>query len=438
MTLLSFCRLVWRVRLVILGTVAVAVLAALVVVYFQTRVYLAQATILSPKESGAAQGMSSSLAALLGVGGGGGRDGGGFSFPSFLGGSVPTLSSNQDMFVAILKSRMCRNEVVSELAKKHGPSVGAKIVSVRVTVSPQEKGVIGLVVESTDPVLAAEAADLYFVGLDRILERLAQDATRRLEERYVEQLQRAAKEVADAEAAVLKFQAQNRVVPVAPLDTVGRSSDGSSARAAIDAAANLRGNITALEMQREVLRLRVTEQHPQMRELDKQISEMKKQYSRNLFGGPMDLPGEGPGQQRKEFFVSAEKLTPVQFAYLRLYRNLRMQEGFYAGALQGVEQLRYNEGVNRVRVDPLDPAVVSREPIRPRIPVTLLVAVLGGLVVPIVVVAGREYVRQLLREEREAARAFPGLEHFERLGPHIPDDAGLPNDPLSVVGRGRS
>ena len=433
MTALRYWRLAWRSRYIILGTTLSALAIALVVTYFQARVYTAQASILAPKETAAQSGIGA-LASLLG-GGGGSRDGGS-SLPAFLGGG-PTLSTNQDMFVAVLKSRTSRKEVIAELAKKYGADVGAKILAVDVTV--RDKGVIHIAVDSTHPVLAAEAANVYFEVLDRTLDRLAQQATQRLEERYADQLQRSAKEVAEAEAAVLKFQAENRVAPIAASGRTGGESSASPAP--VDPNASLRGTIMSLELQREVLRMRMTDQHPQMRELDKQIAELKKQYSKNLFGAPMELPGESPGQQRKEFFVSTEKLTPVQFAYLKLYRTLKIQEAFYTGALQGLEQLRYNEGVNRVRVDPLDPATPPNLPVRPRVLLTLLVAAAGGLLIPIVVIDAIEYFRRVRTEESDldlAPRAVIRDRRPERL-PSLtpPDDVLMPPDPFTVAGRGR-
>ena len=83
-----------------------------------------------------------------------------------------------------------------------------------VDVNLRDKGVIALVVESTDGALAAETANLYFQVLDRVILRLGEQATRRQENFYADQLQRAAKEVTTAEEAVLRFQAENRVVQV--------------------------------------------------------------------------------------------------------------------------------------------------------------------------------------------------------------------------------
>jgi uncharacterized protein involved in exopolysaccharide biosynthesis len=413
-TIIDYWRILWRGRAVILAGVAIAMVIGLLVVSSQQKVYTARATMLAPRE-GAPHGLSGSLGALLGADR---RDGGGGFMPALID-SGPSFSTTQDMFMAILQSRTSRAEVSAELVKKHGPEAPGKIVAVDVNLF--QKGLVTIAVESTDPGLAAEAANLYPGVLDRVLERMADAAVRRQGKFYADQLQHAAKEVAAAEEAVLNFSAENRVVPI---DT--------ATRAAVDPTAQLRGHIMALELQREVQRMRMTDQHPQMRDLEKQISELKKQYSKNLFGAPMDLPGEAPGQRRKEFFVSTEKTTPVQFAYLKLYRNLKIQEAFHTGALQGIEQLKYGDG-RQVRAEPLDPALPPGAHTRPRVLFTVLAATVGGLIISIIMVSMREYAWQLRVEERRIRARRAPSEHHETL----PGDVLLEGEPFTAAGRSR-
>ena len=168
-----------------------------------------------------------------------------------------------------------------------------------------------------------------------------------------------------------------------------------TAKAGAETGGTLRGVIMALEMQREVMRMRYTDQHPQMREIEKQITELKKQYSKNLFGQAMDLPPESPNAKgpRKEFFVSVERMTPTQFAYLKLFRNLKIQEAFYTGALQGLENMRYaTESVKPQGIEMLDPALVPSSHIKPNVKFIMLAAGVLALVAGIMGALVREYV----------------------------------------------
>jgi len=388
MELLDYWRIVWRAKIGILAIALIAGVVGLVYGRMQPKVYTTTATILSPKDT-AGPSLSGSLGALLG---GGGRDGGGLNLGAIVGG-VPSTSPNMDMFIALLKSRSLRQEVVEEAKKTFGPDVGGKIMTV--TPNTREKGVISLMVEATDPQVAAGIANLYFMQLDRMTERYSEQGTQRQKAFYAEQLQRAAKEVAAAEEALLRFQSENHIVP----------TDAAKGTAA-DPASLLRKDIQGLETQREVMKMKLTDEHPYMRDLVKQIAELKKQYAKNLFGSPMDLPSDvAGGRARKEFFVSTDKMTPVQFANMKLIRNLKIQEAFYTGALQGLEQIKYADATNTARVEFLDPALVPGGPIRPNVRGIVQAAAGAGFLVGVLGAFALEYMKRLQHENRKARRA---------------------------------
>jgi uncharacterized protein involved in exopolysaccharide biosynthesis len=408
---MDYVRIVWRARLGIIALTLIAGVTGLAYARTQPKIYTARATILTPKDS-APQGLSGSLSALLGGGGReGGGGGGGFSIGALSG--VASASPGLDMFLALLKSRTLRAEVVEEAKKTLGPAVGGKIMSV--VPDTREKGLIALTVEATDPQVAAGIANMYFTQLDRITERYAEQSTLRQKAFYAEQLQRSAREVAAAEESLLKFQSENHIIPV----------DGAT-KGGVEAGAGLRGAIMALEMQREVLKMKLTDEHPHMRDLNKQIAELKKQYSKNLFGAPMDLPSEATGgRARKEFFVSTDKMTPVQFAYMKLFRNLKIQEAFYMGALQGLEQIKYTDGTASARVEFLDPALVPGGASRPNVMTIVQTAALSGLLVGILGSFVLEYIMRLRREDARRKRQAGVPTRGGRTEPRMPREPAL-------------
>jgi uncharacterized protein involved in exopolysaccharide biosynthesis len=404
LSLWEYLRVIWRAKYMILALVLVTSGAAWVIGARQPRAYVAVSTILAPRDA-ASQGMSSAFSALLG----GGRDGGGgggLSFPG-LSVNVPGIATNIEVYNTILMSRSMREEVVSGFARTHGSDVGRRILSVG-TSHAKERTYLSVIVYATEAQLAADVANAYFDYLDRRLQRAAELQAKRQEVFYRAQLERAAREVDVAEDELLKFQQQNRML----------ANVDPSAKAGAEAGGSLRGAIMALEMQREVLRMRYTDQHPQMREIEKQIAEMKKQYSKNLFGQAMDLPPEGPGgKSRKEYFVPVERMTPVQFAYLKLLRNLKIQEAFYTGALQGLEQMRYASEAGRPQgIEMLDPAIVPSTHVRPNIGFIVLAAAVSALVAGCVLALVREYVVQALAARRAANPPAPPARRKPRNG----------------------
>ena len=382
LTFVDYARVAWRARLWIIGMVALATVIAGVVGNLQPKVYSATSTILAPRDAQSPT-MGSALGMLLGGGGGGSKDGGGVNFPGVQV-SVPGIVNNLDVFNTLLMSRSMREDVLAVFEKTWGPQTAQMFLSVGTSYN-KERTALSVIVQATHPQLAADLANAYFDFLDKRLQRAAESQARRQEVFYKAQLERAAKEVDLAEEELLKFQHQNRMVAgVDPTAKAGAETGGT-----------LRGAIMALEMQREVMRMRYTDQHPQMREIEKQIAELKKQYSKNLFGQAMDLPPESPNAKgpRKEFFVSMERMTPTQFAYLKLFRNLKIQEAFYTGALQGLENMRYaTESVKPQGIEMLDPALVPSSHIKPNVKFIMLAAGVLALVAGIMGALVREYV----------------------------------------------
>ncbi len=410
MTLFDYWNIVWRAKLGIFALALIATLVGLVYGRMQPKIYTSKATILQPKDS-APQSISGSLGALLG---GGGREGGGGGLNlGALTGGAASMSPNLDMFLALLKSRSLRLDVIGEAQKTFGADVGSKIVSVDPSI--REKGIVSLIVEATDPQVAAGIANMYFTQLDRMTERFSELSTQRQKVFYAEQLQHAAREVAAAEESLLKFQSANHIIPM-----------DSAAKGGGDAGASLRTAIQGLEMQREVLKMKLTDEHPHMRDLNKQIAELKKQYSKNLFGAPMDLPSEATGgRARKEFFVSTDKMTPVQFAYMKLFRNLKIQEAFYMGALQGLEQIKYTDATATARVEFLDPALAPSGPSRPNVRTIVQAAAVSGLMVGVLGAFVLEYMRRLRREESLRKRQAGVPTRGGRTEPRLPREPAL-------------
>jgi uncharacterized protein involved in exopolysaccharide biosynthesis len=393
-TILDYCRVLWRAKWLILCVTFLSAVVAWGIVRRQPKVYTAKATMLTIGDVRAS--MSTSLGAMLGMGGGGGGREGGNSLLSIPGVStmLPSVTTNEDTVIALLKSRTLKEKILADFEKALGPSVGTMLVSMDASAKAQP-GVITVTVEATDRDFAANVANAYFDHLDQVLQRNAARARTRQERFYAAQLEQSAKDLAAAEEALLKFQTENRILATDLSSKGGKEFDG---------AVSVRAAIMQLELQREVMRMRFTDAHPQVREIQKQVAELKRQYSQNLYGTAMDLPPESSNAKgtRKEFFVAAAKMTPVQFGFMKLLRNLKIQEAFYVAAQQGLEQLKYDQGSSPVNVDVLDPALPPKGPSRPDVMRSIQVAALSGLIVGSLLAFVLEYVWQLWRERRLA------------------------------------
>lgn len=393
-TALAYVWTVWRARWWILGFFVVSVAAAYGYGKTLPPEYEARATILAPRES--AGGLSASIGALFMGGEGRAQQlAPGVSF------AMPVGDTTLDLLVAQLKSRTVRETVVAELAKTWGPTVGSQLVSVQV--DTKQKGVVSVTVGARDPQLAADAANAFFTQLDTRMVATARVSLARQERVYREQLAKAGKEVEAAEETLLKFQAEHRYV----------GADAST-KVAADQAAGIRGQIMGLELQLEVMRLRFTDSHSQVVEIKKQIAGLKQQYSKELFGAAMDLPPESPAARakRKEFFVPVAQMTPTQFAFVKLYRNLKIQDAFYTAALQGLQQMQYQGTLGFPEIQFLDPAVPPNFRSAPKLKTLIMMAALGALLVALGGALLVDWIRThdvlgALRAARPRRRAAP-------------------------------
>jgi len=404
-TVPGYANIVWRARLLIVALAVVAAAVGFATASIMTKVYSARATVLPPRDN-SPPGASFSAISLLGSLALG--SGGTMAVPG-LPPMSSSIASNQDVFLAVLRSRSMRDDVLNAFKETWGPHVESLIVSVDANVSLRP--LISLVVEATDPKLAADLANLYFGRMDAMMEKFSHQSLERQQRRFAAQLEQAAQEVQRAEQSLLTFQSQNRVVP-SVAGGGANAAGGGQAASAVDAgrSVNLRSAIMGLELQRELLRMKYTEEHPQMREINKQIAEMKKQYAQNLFGSAMELPPVGSGARgsKHEFFVPVEKSTEIQFEFQKLVRNLQIQEGFLTAAIHGLQQIKYGGGTSYPRVEILDPAVPPKDSIRPRIGMITLAATVAGLVLGGLLSFVLEYFR-LLKASQRSRRQARGL-----------------------------
>src|SRR5438876_9097088 len=122
LTLIDYAKIVWRARLLIVALAAVAAVVAFSVASRMPKIYYAKATVLPPTDAAASQGAGVAAMSLLGSLTGAQGGGGSLTLPGLpmLGSSMATSA---DIFLAVLKSRSMREDVMSDFKKMRGPDV---------------------------------------------------------------------------------------------------------------------------------------------------------------------------------------------------------------------------------------------------------------------------------------------------------------------------
>ena len=344
---------------IVFGSVVIALVASLVLpkTYESTVSLLPQ---LESKESG-------TLTALLAASGAGG-------VAQNLGIGLPGLQTTPtDIFVAILKSRVMSDEVIKkfDLMSVYGERTmqdTREELADRVRVAVSKEKVIKVTVEATDAELAAEIANFYVGHLDRLNHTVTVSKASQnrafIERRLVETKVGLVK----GEEALRDFQTKNKTVAVE-----------AQSKAMIEAAAMIQGQITAQEVQLEVLSSYLSQDNPELSRVRSSIEQLTKQLM--LLESGKGGKGMLPGDRLHPAMITVPDLA---LQYGRLLRELKVQETLYALLTSQFEQAKITEARDTPTVQVLDPAIPADKPSKPRLLLNILVAAVAAFCLALV------------------------------------------------------
>ena len=378
LNLLDYCRVIWKRRGLIAALCIGSVLISAVYSLWMPKMYRATVTIMPPKQIGVGVG------SRLSVSGGGGTGGGLLGSTGLLSSFFSVSNPTEDYYKALLTSRVMREEVLEHFKKKLGPRVDSIIGKMSLP-KAKKAATISLTVEVGDPKLAAEVANYYFENLASMLARRAKTKAELERQYYLRHLDQARQDLKGAQDLLIDFQEEHRIM----LDP--------ATRRAIAAQAVNAGSVMALEMERNIKRMYLTDQHPEMIALNRRIYESKKLVSHQLYGDPQPLPPESPGAPpRQEFFVAKTKMTPLQFKLMDVYRELTFRQAVENSIHQNIESLKYGiDNPASIYIDWLDRAIPPGGPFRPITSYNIAAAGVGSLIIGILLALFLEYIERI-------------------------------------------
>lgn len=371
------------------------VLVTMVMSFRMPKIYESTTTLLPSLGSGEGGGMLGNL--LMGSGGGGGGGGGSGSgglnaAVSSLGIAMPGAPATPtDIFTAMLKSRIMADEVIRQFDLQ---SVWAKrtMVAARVDLERSTKitvlkdKTIKIVVEASNPQLAADIANFYVTNLDRLNRTVnvtkAGQTRAFLERRLVETKAK----LVQKEAELKEFQVKNKTVAVEQQVFV-----------LVQAAAMTQAQIRALELQSEVMGTYLSQDNPEMARVQSSLDELRKQ----LYAMESGKGGKGlvPGDRQHTAMTTVPTLA---LDYGRALRDLKLQETLYALLTSQYEQAKLAEARDTPTVQVLDPAVPAEEKSRPIIRNNMMFAGAVSLLLGIALAFLLEYVRQVMANRKNS------------------------------------
>lgn len=282
--------------------------------------------------------------------------------------AMPTTPT--DVFVSILKSRVMADEVIGrfKLMDRYREKTMVETRKeledhIRITVTKEK--VIKVAVEDEDPQVAADMANFYVANLDR-LNRTVTVSKAGQNRAFIERrLGETMESMAKAEDALREFQTKNRTVAVE-----------AQAKVMIEAAAILQGQITAQEVQYQVMGTYLSPDNPDVARIRSNIEELKKQLSTMETG--KGGKGQLPGDRLHPAMTTVPDLA-LQFA--RLYRQVKVQETLFTLLTSQHEQAKIAEARDTPTVQVLDQGIPADKRTRPRLLLNTAVAGLLALVI---------------------------------------------------------
>ncbi len=344
--------------------------------------YSAKVTLLPPKEESSDFGVSSLLSKLP-VGGMG------------LGLGLGTLSEETNLYLALLNSRTVQELVVDRFDlrrryKKKTMQETLKALSKNISIEINEDNTISLTVKASTSYfpnkeqeeeakrLCADMANFFIQKMDSVNKEVRVEKAKRsrlfIEKRYQQNL----KDLQQAEDSLRTLQQKYGMIALE-----------EQTRAIISTIAELKANIIAKEVEIGVLLFEKSKDHPEIKFAQKELDELKRKYNELMSSASFNR-----SKGRGDIIIPFESLPDVSLEYLRLYREVKIQEMVLEFLYPQYEQAKIQEERDTPTVQVLDYAVPPELKTKPK---RLLMTAVSMILAAFVYVLGTAYQLQIER-----------------------------------------
>ena len=358
----------------ILGLPLVAAILAAGISLLLPNWYTATTKILPPQQGqSSAAAMLGQLGALAGVGG-----------------QALGIKNPNDTFVAMLKSRTVADNLIRkfDLKKVYDEKLmmyTRKELANNTNISSGKDGVITIDVDDKDPKRAADMATAYVDQLRDLTLNLAVGEAGQRRLFFETQLKKSKDDLSKAEVDLKQFQQKTGLID--PRGQAGLT---------VSAAASLRAQITAREVQLAAMRTFATEQNPQMLRTQEELTSLRSEMARMEKNSSTD---------KGDVLTPVGKAPEVGLEYIRKYRDVKYYETLFELLAKQYEMARIDEARDATVIQVLDHAITPERKSRPkRALITILTALVAGFLA---------VIWAFIREAGQRARQDP--QQSERL-----------------------
>jgi len=216
--------------------------------------------------------------------------------------------------------------------------------------SVTDEGFFTIAVDDTSPVRAATMANYICTKLDEIYIQISTATAKNKRIFIEEQRDTIIRNLSNAESTITTFQQKTHIVDI-----------DQQAKATIDASAALESKCLSTEIELNIANRIYTADNPKAKELAMQLSEMKKQRD-----ALMHTP-------KSDILLPLNTAPELGMEFIRLRRNLEVQEKLYELIVQQYEMAKLEEASTKPHIQFLDRAMPPQKKIKPQRTKTVLI-----------------------------------------------------------------
>jgi len=378
-TALETLTLLWRNRRLLFGATIISGLLWLGVAFLIPNEYQATTRLMPPRStSGATTMMGMAMNSA-------GTEGGGTS--SMLGGmgglanQLLGLNNQSDLIAGVLSGDTVNTRIIERFDLMHRYKVSKyredclkKLAQNTDFEVDHKNNIITIRVRDRDPKVAAEMANAYVEEVNNTLARTNTSAAHKERVFLEERLKQANADLMTDSQGFSEFSSKNTTVSLP-----------DQAKAMLEGAAALQGQLIAAEAQLSAVKAQYTPSNYRVVQAEAQVQELRKQLKK--LGGV----DHGSGMEKfDDVYPSIRQLPLLSVQYMQLYRKLKVDEAVYGLLTRELEASRIVEAQTTPTVEVLDNAMVPQKKYSPhRGTLTILGAFLGFAGTFLVLFTGR-------------------------------------------------
>jgi tyrosine-protein kinase Etk/Wzc len=311
---------------------------------------------------------------------------------------VPTSA---DFYIDILHSRTVADALIDrfklmDVYNKNNRVDTVKALDNRTEITKTKGDLVTISIEDKDPKQAADIANAYVEELDKLARQLGMSSAGRMRIFLEKQIGETKRELSTAEDNLRNFQTEHKMVAV-----------DEQTKAMVEGPAELEGQLIAAETELGILRSFSTENNARVKLVNSKIAELKKQL--NLIEGTTVYSQSGksdalqkPSQSgtRNSFYIPLSQIPDLGLEFVRLYREVKIQETVFELLTQQYEMARVNEAKDTQTIQIVDVAKVPDKKDKPKRSLIVLITAIVALGLAIFIAFFRDYLNSMNAENK--------------------------------------